>query len=69
MWSVGNNPNQLKSGSETPPYFQSVFERLSVDPEHHVKASWWLERTLGSDPVTKRPDDDTSIVIARRVSC
>jgi hypothetical protein len=59
----------LKTQSPHQPFFQSVFDRLATTPEHDVKASWWLERTLGSDPVTKRTDDDTSIVIARRVSC
>jgi hypothetical protein len=59
----------LKTRQPHQPFFNSVFERLSSEPEHDIKASWWLERTLASDPVTKRTDDDTSIVIARRLSC
>lgn len=51
------------------PFFDSIFKRLEDVPEYDQRASWWLERTLGSDPVTKRTDDDTSIVIARRISC
>ncbi len=50
------------------PFFQTIFKPLSNAPEHDVKASWWLERQLGSDQVTKRTDDDTSIVIARRLA-
>ena len=59
----------LKTKAPHQPFFESVFKRLSDVPEHDLKASWWLERTLGSDPVTKRTDDDTSIVVARRISC
>lgn len=57
----------LKTQAPHQPFFQSVFKRLSDEKEHDRKASWWLERTLGSDPVVKRTDDDTSIVIARRL--
>jgi hypothetical protein len=49
------------------PFFDRIFLPLSSEPEHDLKASWWLERQLGSDGVTKRTDDDTSIVIARRL--
>lgn len=51
------------------PFFSTVFKPLSESRDHDVKASWWLERQLASDHVTKRTDDDTSIVIARRVGC
>jgi len=59
----------LDPKTKTPhqPFFQTIFKPLANEPGHEVKASWWLERQLGSDQVTKRTDDDTSIVIARRV--
>jgi hypothetical protein len=58
----------LKTRQPHQPFFRSVFEKLACVPEQDIKASWWLERTLASDPVTKRTDDDTSIVIARRLT-
>jgi hypothetical protein len=58
----------LKTKEPHQPFFRSVFDRLSTAPEHDVKASWWLERTLASDPVRNRTDDDTSIVIGRRLT-
>ena len=51
------------------PFFRTVFRPLANAPDHDRRTSWWLERQLGSDHVTKRTDDDTSIVIARRLSC
>lgn len=59
----------LKTKAPHHPFFHSTFQRLGETPEHDKRASWWLEQTLGSDPVTKRTDDDTSIVIARRIPC
>jgi len=50
------------------PFFRTVFKPLKNEPGHDVKASWWLERQIGSEHVTKRTDDDTSIVLARRLS-
>jgi hypothetical protein len=58
----------LKTQQPHQPFFRSVFEKLASVPEQDIKASWWLERTLASDPVTKRTDDDTSIVIAKRLT-
>lgn len=49
------------------PFFETVFKPLADAPDHDVKTSWWLERLLGSDNVTKLTDDDTSIVLARRL--
>jgi hypothetical protein len=51
------------------PFFKTIFRPLAAVPEHDVRTSWWLERQLASDHVTKRSDDDTSIVIARRTLC
>ncbi|HVT13971.1 MAG TPA: PP2C family serine/threonine-protein phosphatase [Fimbriimonadaceae bacterium] len=61
----------IDSRSKSPhqPFFTTVFKPLSEEADHDVKASWWLERQLASDHVTKRTDDDTSIVIARRAGC
>lgn len=59
----------LDRKTKTPhqPFFRTIFKPLADKPEHDIKSSWWLERQLGSDHVTKRTDDDTSIVIARRL--
>jgi hypothetical protein len=51
------------------PFFRTIFRPLANRPEHDLKTSWWLERQLASEHVTKRTDDDTSIVIARRLAC
>lgn len=58
-----------KSKSPHQPFFNTIFRPLSAEPDQDIKASWWLERQLASDHVTKRTDDDTSIVIARRLRC
>ena len=69
LFSDGLQHLILDSKTKTPhqPFFQTIFRPLANVPEHDVKASWWLERQLSSDHVTKRTDDDTSIVIARRL--
>lgn len=51
------------------PFFERVFGSLSAAPGHDEPASRWLETQLAADPVQRRTDDDTSIVIARRVAC
>jgi hypothetical protein len=51
------------------PFFQTIFKPLGEKANHDTKISFWLERQLASDHVTKLTDDDTSIVIARRLAC
>jgi hypothetical protein len=48
------------------PFFLRMSERLAAVPGHDEEASRWLEAVLASDQVTKRSDDDTSIIIAKR---
>ncbi len=48
------------------PFFQAAFGNLSSKAGHDQRASAWVKQTLASDPVTRRTDDDTSLVIARR---
>ena len=51
------------------PFFQKVFSTLGEEAGLDKRTSWWLERTLASESVVKRTDDDTSIVVARRLPC
>lgn len=59
----------LKDDSPHQPFFGKIFETLAEKPGFDTRTSWWLERTLASESVTRRTDDDTSIVVARSVSC
>jgi hypothetical protein len=49
------------------PFFDAAFRSLRGHEAFDLRASAWVEQTLGSDPVVRRTDDDTSLVIARRL--
>lgn len=50
------------------PFFTRVFDSLNGQNGESAEVSAWLDQMLSSDSVTSRTDDDTSLVIARRVS-
>lgn len=51
------------------PFFERVFSVLvgASEEPFDERASAWLSKMLSGDPVQKRTDDDTSIVVARRL--
>jgi serine/threonine protein phosphatase PrpC len=51
------------------PFFDRTFGALHHAPGADDRASEWLQNMLASDPVQRRTDDDTSIVVARRIRC
>jgi hypothetical protein len=58
----------LHPGDQAPhdAFFQTVFRNLRAEEGTDQVAEAWLASMLGSDMVTSRTDDDTSIVVARR---
>ncbi|MBS1707729.1 MAG: protein phosphatase 2C domain-containing protein [Armatimonadetes bacterium] len=47
------------------PFFRSVCSRLTAESGEDKKASAWIAQMLGSEPVTKKTDDDTTLLVAR----
>jgi hypothetical protein len=54
------------TGEGHAPFFQRVFDGLPRDGGQHEGFSQWLHTMLGSQFVTSRSDDDTSILVAAR---
>ncbi len=60
---------EMATGEPHTPFFDRTFGALHHAPGEDDRASAWLENMLASDPVQRRTDDDTSIVVARRIRC
>jgi len=59
----------LHPGTHEPhdPFFDTVFRNVRAPEGQDATAAAWLANMLQSDFVTSRTDDDTSIVVARRI--
>jgi serine/threonine protein phosphatase PrpC len=69
LFSDGLQPLLLDSQNQPhAPFFDAAFRNLVGRETHDLRASEWIAKTLTSDPVTRRTDDDTSLVIARKVA-
>lgn len=68
LFSDGLQPLVLHPTDQTPhaAFFGTVFRTLR-EPGEDGASKAWLQNMLASDMVTSRTDDDTSIVIARRL--
>jgi hypothetical protein len=65
----GLQPLVLRTGDDQPheKFFETVFRNIRAANGRDETASAWLANMLASDLVTSRTDDDTSILVARRM--
>jgi hypothetical protein len=68
LFSDGLQPLLLDATNEPhSPFFEAAFRTLRGEDTHDEPASTWIAETLASEPVIRRTDDDTSLMIARWV--